>query len=388
MNYIEFKSQNGRIHCTGYEENVKTQEMFRLEDEAAKELFSLLNNSKYEYKTEYRDNVKMIRFYNVDKEILFCSNRNNRISTKVTRKNKIKDLKGPISVGLAFAIFLTGAIHLHKKKNEGSYSSELPDEKEVTDEYMSTSSVEIEDDSKKFDIEIPTEEFVSVEPDYQEKEDKVLIPESYFDYYYEDRSQTDKAIKTKNLYYDVIDKYSKTYGLPTNLMLAVATQERGVHSDKIDSDGGFGLFQIQMRGSWNWYGKTVSAINFETGEREYLTIGLREDGSLDENMVGDLEYNTRAACMIMSSNIEYCKGDIICALQCNNSGTKPLKLKSSYGDDWVNHRSGLAGDPEYLEHVLSYVPANDNIFVYKDANFNEHCIGVYNATGYTNVISR
>jgi len=161
-------------------------------------------------------------------------------------------------------------------------------------------------------------------------------------------------------------------------MVAVGTQENGVHEKAVSKGGGLGLFQIQVENGWNWVGKELTAYNYELGKYETVTVCQRQDGKIDVNMLSDLEYNTKIACMIMGSNVKMCNNDMIAALQCNNSGTKVLSLKKEYGDEWIEHRESLPGDPMYLEHVLSYIKEDDGLLEYKTVDGDIHVLGINN----------
>ena len=91
----------------------------------------------------------------------------------------------------------------------------------------------------------------------------------FIDYY--DRSVNDKAQKTRELYGNIIEKYANMYGLDPSLVLALATQERGVHSSVMDRGGATGLMQIQNS---IWVGKSVTAYNFEKGCKETCNTKL------------------------------------------------------------------------------------------------------------------
>ena len=108
---------------------------------------------------------------------------------------------------------------------------------------------------------------------------------------------------------------------------------------------------------------------------EEITIG-GEFG--DKNMLLDLEYNIKVASMIMAYDLAYCDYDIIAALQTYNSGTKVSVLKDEYGNNWTEYRDSLAGDKEYIEHVLSFLPKEDRVLEYKDANGKEYSLQINN----------
>jgi len=363
MDYVEYKiTKNDELIC----KYVFEDRIIPLSKEESKKLYYLLKRNNIKPEPIASNEGSIIRCYGIRKYVdeVFMPNRQRK--RKVERKNLIK--KQVIQIGsgvLALTLFIT-SLGCYVKINKNKKIEELPiknitiqSNPEFQDNHILTynqAEIKIEEPTP---IEILNNEtFIEKYADYT------------FDFEFDDRSQDEKAINTKNLYHDTIKKYSDMYGVPVNLMIAIATQERGVHSQTVDKGGGFGLFQIQAEGSWNWLNKKVSAYNFETKQNETLTVCLDQNGKINKNMLGNLEYNTKIACMLMASNLKMCNNDIITALQTYNSGTQVLKLKEKYGEDWVNHRDNLPGDPLYIEHVLSYINTEDNFLEYKDKNNN------------------
>lgn len=355
MDYIDFQIIENEIVCT----TVYNGKKIKLSIEEAKLFFRILVKNNYNYRELLVNDIKTLRYYGVSQK-LFLQVRKNRpkIKKKVNRKNKY--------VGTTLA--LSGSLILLLTLN--SIGLFCNDKEVVSTNNKETFSV-MNDDKLSPNMEM---------------EENIIIPDSIFNFEYEDRSSSDKANLAKCLYTDVVTKYSNMYGLPSNLMLAVGTQERGTHSTEVSQGGGFGLFQIQVEGSWNWVGKSVSAYNFETQQMETIVVCQNEDGVIDVNMLADLDYNTKVACMIMASDLVYCDYDIIASLQTYNSGTNVINLKKEYGEDWINHRENLPGDTEYVEHVLSYLSQEDNLLQYKDMNEKEYTVAINNV--YANSLNK
>lgn len=179
---------------------------------------------------------------------------------------------------------------------------------------------------------------------------------------YDDRSNTEKASITKNYYGDLIEKYSKQYGLDSKIVTAIATQERGVHSTVKDSGGATGLMQIQ---NGAWVGNKLTAFNYNTNQAETIIV--------NEDMLSDINYNIKVGCMIFQNNMREMKNNMLAAIQCYNLGsTNMRKILNAYSKDtgrsidtilndvndngWLEYRDILGiGDPEYIENVLSWV---------------------------------
>lgn len=189
---------------------------------------------------------------------------------------------------------------------------------------------------------------------------------------YSDRSSTEKANTTRENYYEVIDSYCKTYGLDTDLIVALATQERGVHGTTMDEGGATGLMQIQNS---VWDNGSLTAYNFDTDSWEQITVDI---GSLS-----DLNYNVKVGCMIFQDCLRNNDYNIIAAIQSYNMGygttssliedycaetgkTREQVLANQNDTGWLNYRDAIPyGDPSYVENVLSYYGESGTISVHK-----------------------
>ena len=194
---------------------------------------------------------------------------------------------------------------------------------------------------------------------------------------YEDRRHNPKATLCKENYYELISKYATMYGIDPNLMLAIATQERGTHSEKIDVDGGLGLMQLQYSIWHTTNGAVLSAYNYETNETDVFECPLQD--------MEKLENNVRYGCMIFQNCMRYMNNNPIAAIQCYNFGSSNMKkvfnsyyistgitMEEALADeknlDWLDYRiDAQVGDPNYVENVLSYLGPECNITM-KDSN--------------------
>lgn len=182
---------------------------------------------------------------------------------------------------------------------------------------------------------------------------------------YNDRSSTEKAYMTQAYYGSLIDKTAKIYGLDPGLITAIATQERGIHSDQKDAGGATGLMQIQ---NGVWENETITAFNFELNKTESKLI-KKED-------LGDVYENIRLGCMIFQNCMGYMKYNTIAAIQCYNMGYgNMMKILSAYATDnnktidevlldatdlgWLQYRHLIKqGDQKYVENILSWMGEN------------------------------
>ena len=238
-------------------------------------------------------------------------------------------------------------------------------------------NIEIEDDINK-EFTVTTPPIVDIKEEIKETTpttpiEKVEVEEpkiNPFALETEDLTGSEKYQNAKEKYFDLIEKYATEYGLDPMVMLALATQERGVHSETVDSGGGLGLFQIQIEGGWNWDNEDISAFNFETNEEETVTI-TKEKAST-------LEYNIKYGCMLFQNALREQKYNVPRAIQCYNYGSSYMSTvidaccadtgysRSDISDPtnliWTNYRSVIKnGDDRYLENVLRYLPNDTQI---------------------------
>ena len=185
-----------------------------------------------------------------------------------------------------------------------------------------------------------------------------------------DNSNTDEVLYVEEQYGDIIKELSETYGISSNLITAMITQEsHGLHDN---------VMQISFDAHKN---EVKTLYNFATGKEEkfvitdnpsaYVSLGYQtytlEDLKLPYN-------NIKCGVSILASYYQtYCKKNIMASLVCYNQG--PAKMKKfveqasvitlSRTDEILNSPSDLSyldymhksniGDPYYIEHVMQYV---------------------------------
>jgi len=263
---------------------------------------------------------------------------------KVTRKNKFSGKK-MVAIGLAVVIMGTVASNYFKDKPVSA--SNTIDSFSITEETKNT-------DDDKINL-------VFKDPDEEKESDSIFVD-------YGDRSSTEKAYITKSSYGDLIEKYAKQYGLDPTLVLGIAIQERGMHSEKKDIGGATGLMQIQNS---VWENEYITAYNYETGKTDKIYV-------TKEN-IKDINNNIKFGCMYLQNCMEYMDYNVIAAVQCYNMGygnvMKVLKayskatnqsvkeiLSNPKDTGWLEYRKIIdVGDREYIEHVFSWMGPNINI---------------------------
>lgn len=279
-------------------------------------------------------------------------------TTKTNKKN-IKDtiLKGT-AIAVSLVLIINGANYFISNKNKDVETINEPSNSYSS--YVDEEQIIIEKTEEKQDNEVLENTDVITQ---DEKEKQEQSNEKQYDLGIATALESEAYINTREKYYPIIEKYSLMYGLDPALMCALFSQESGgVHHPYIDESGAEGLGQIQFN---VWKDKTISAYNYNTGEEDSVTITF-------ENLK-DVEYNIQASCMIAQNYMTLAHDNPFVFLTNYNMGPGSTKsIITTYAnkenkevseiynnsDDidlgWLNYRSGYAGDPEYIEHVLRY----------------------------------
>lgn len=343
---------------------------YDVDDDALTELVRMSN--------EYRQKLERIRAkahqerryqtetidYTCDKE--YIKGKNKTVTRKKNNKKTVIATFAALTLSTVMLLSVTSKAETKVTNNEDinpqvSYSQNIEIEDDINKEFTVTTPpiVDIKEEAKETTPPAPVEK-IGVE------ESKI----NPFTLETEDLTESEKYQNAKEKYFDLIEKYATEYGLDPMVMLALATQERGVHSETVDSGGGLGLFQIQIEGGWNWNNENVSAFNFRTNEEETVTI-TKEKAST-------LEYNIKYGCMLFQNALREQNYNVPRAIQCYNYGSTYMDQviseccrdtgysRSDISDPtnliWTNYRSVIKnGDDRYLENVLRYLPNDTQI---------------------------
>lgn len=308
----------------------------------------------------------MQRIKNSIKKLEEKENLKKNPNKRVTRKNKHTNKK-IIATGLALLVIASSFSVASLTKDEN---------KDVTSSYEivfnendapNTTTIKIVDEDNESDNEATKEDNTQ---DNQEENDEKYSSIVSIDY--NDRSNTDKANYTRTNYDELINKYSKMYGLDPKLITAIATQERGVHSSTMDKGGATGLMQIQNS---VWIGHKITAYNFDMKKNETIVV--------DEENISNVSTNIKIGCMIFQNTLKSMRYNILAGIQCYNMGYGNMKkilleyssetgkgvneiLDDELDSGWLNNRDLIrVGDQKYIEHVLSWIGEDVNINIQK-----------------------
>lgn len=310
---------------------------------------------------EYKDVFKLNEMKQIKSIISKHYNHQNQKKVKkkkVVRKNKHTGSK-IIAATLVLSLIATGTVMAQGKMQTNSISASAYSTPEQTTNLEQTTTLE------QMTIEEPeTKEVKIVETTTNNIEQETDI----ISLNYNDRSNTQKARITASYYGEKIEKYAEMYGLDAELMVAIATQERGIHGEKMDAGGATGLMQIQNS---VWRNQTLTAYNYQT--KKYETI------KVSENELSNIDYNIKVGCMIFQNALRYMDYNIVAAVQCYNMGYGNMKtilnaysnktgksikqiLSNKTDTEWLKYRSLInQGDRKYVEHVFSWMLQDDEI---------------------------
>ncbi len=343
-----------------------------------KELYNDLVSYQIPCKRIRKEEKVVIKFFDVNNSLEAIIKENSERRKLLGKKvNKNQIINGVLVASMSSLLFISTFIHKENNKQKTVLDTQNKDFSIITeyegedDDFDVVETIEtyaatpVVAPMSTMNIPITKEDIVKEEQEEETPTQVVDGTTSTLELEYEDRSNSTTAAITKGLYADLITKYANMYGLPSDLMIALATQEGQVHQEEVSPGGAIGLMQLQVEGSWNWTGKTISVFNYDTNQTETITIGMDENGEINQDLLKDLEKNIWYGCAIAAYDLAYCNGDLALALQTYNSGPSAKNLKDTYGDDWLNYRSSLPGDPLYLEHVLSYVSKENSNLYYK-----------------------
>lgn len=360
MKTIEiYIKDNGEIICYLKKGELTKRVLYRIILNELKEL-SLGNNA-----IKITDSI--MKFKNNNTEVKIINYKNNRdisldtIIEKIykdkirqrreyLKKQKVKRVKTiTYTVVLSLSVLTSALINLNQAKGTENINQQEP---AIVETYNANN------------YEISKEEYNDVN-DVVENEINYNENKQIIDLEFEDRTDSEKYRITKAYYENFIAQIANEYGVDPGVMLAIATQESGVHN--VEQRGpAIGLMQIE-RAVWN--NQSITAYNYAKNSYETLNI--------NEQKLKDLEFNVRVACMHFQKCLKDSNYNLSAAIQMYNYGYGNVEktFKLYYGDniemkslldntnnEWLAYRDYISvGDNRYLEHILSYVENIDDI---------------------------
>lgn len=378
MNRIMIYKKGGYLFANFYDEY--EDKYHELKNKDVLKLLSLIKDSNKDI-THVFYSGNNVNFTLQDVKISICDmeklKKDKRFSFifKMLKKKRYKITRNTIKIvsviGLGVAIFSTGIVTINAI-NKIDFNDKLSTT--VTTNYKDDDVLiskqqgilEEQNDSLKNKVvqssESKTEVSLSTESSETQKSEDYLIHSAIKEELnVGSLSESEKLKYVEENYSEIINKYSDMYGLDANLITAIATQERGKHSNRVDDGGAIGLMQIQVN---VWNGEDITVYNYETGKEEKIHITL--------DKLKDVNFNIKVGCAIFQNYLKQMNGNLVAAIQSYNMGpTSVREIMTTYANErgktyydvlnndedigWLDYRnSSYAGDPNYVENVSRY----------------------------------
>ena len=135
---------------------------------------------------------------------------------------------------------------------------------------------------------------------------------------YESRAYTDRNLLVRNNEETMaaIKKYANKYMIDENLVMAIASQERGTHSQTMDDGGGLGIMQVQV--AVHPDGSAFSTVINDNGNIK------KSQFVYHHNEYITLDGNIEAGCALLQYYLNYFNGNMAMAVYAYNSGQGPV----------------------------------------------------------------
>lgn len=302
-------------------------------------------------------------------------------------KNKLK-VNRQKSANIALSIVLTASlvvggysIYDYVTKNSNNNQTSEDENNDLSENLKELIQKLIE----KSEINDNLEEVTQIKKAPIKEENIEIDANEYIDAYYYDENPGDKeALIQCDKYDDLFLKYERRYGIDAELLKAISAQES---SGKQENTNGraFGLAGIENTRA----GDIIYAYNFETGQKETITVDF-------ERAKTDIDYNVaiRAANLneffdvVYNSNLIPKEEILFYTLQRDNMGAKTMQDILKTGEYWIDARKKVPkGDPNYYENVLSRLK-NDTVITLRKRDGSYFCTTVTNTYTKSNTPTR
>lgn len=229
-----------------------------------------------------------------------------------------------------------------------------------------------EDDVEVLDttpaLDVPTEDTEKTEDSVEQQE---AVTSTYTDkaelnLEYESRAYTDRNLLVRNNEETMaaIKKYANKYMIDENLVMAIASQERGTHSQTMDDGGGLGIMQVQV--AVHPDGSTFSTVINDNGNIK------KSQFVYHHNEYITLDGNIEAGCALLQYYLNYFNGNMAMAVYAYNSGQGPVNnaIVAYASETGLSYESIMANKSDldwmkyldreyYLPAVLSWLDTDN-----------------------------
>lgn len=223
-----------------------------------------------------------------------------------------------------------------------------------------------EDDVEVLDttptLDVPTEDSV----EQQDAVTSTYTDKAELNLEYESRAYTDRNLLVRNNEEAMaaIKKYANKYMIDENLVMAIASQERGTHSQTMDDGGGLGIMQVQ--------------VAVHPDDSAFSTV-INDNGNIKKsqfvyhyNEYITLDGNIEAGCALLQYYLNYFNGNMAMAVYAYNSGQGPVNnaIVAYASETGLSYESIMANKSDldwtkyldreyYLPAVLSWLDTDN-----------------------------
>ena len=223
-----------------------------------------------------------------------------------------------------------------------------------------------EDDVEVLDttptLDVPTEDSEK----QQEAVTSTYTDKAELNLEYESRAYTDRNLLVRNNEETMaaIKKYANKYMIDENLVMAIASQERGTHSQTMDDGGGLGIMQVQV--AVHPDGSAFSTVINDNGNIK------KSQFVYHHNEYITLDGNIEAGCALLQYYLNYFDGNMAMAVYAYNSGQGPVNnaIVAYASETGLSYESIMANKSDldwtkyldreyYLPAVLSWLDTDN-----------------------------
>lgn len=279
-------------------------------------------------------------------------------------------LKGTI-IGLSLVAILAAISHYtsdnKKEENIDSYNIQSYDES-----YETSNNEFIEEDNTEILLKEEQNEIKEVQEKYsdseEEKDNNITKENNEIDNFIDEfkigsEYNSEKAKTTRNLYYNIFEKYCMMYDLNPDILCAIGTQEEGIHDPEAETGGSLGLMQPLLS---VWDNKNITVHNDSNNRDETIHI--------TKEKLRDVDFNIKVGCAIFRLYLDEFKGNYPLAIVAYNMGDGKVReiigrcaqdmnltekeiIENPKFYDWTKYiYSSDAGDSIYLMNTGRYMP--------------------------------
>ncbi len=294
-----------------------------------------------------------------------------------TKAKHVGALVVAFSIALGVASFKSNKVHAENNDMKVISTKVLDDMHDLSGSYTMNNNPNFnihdyenimipEDDVEVLDttptLDVPTEDSV----EQQEAVTSTYTDKAELNLEYESRAYTDRNLLVRNNEEAMaaIKKYANKYMIDENLVMAIASQERGTHSQTMDDGGGLGIMQVQV--AVHPDGSAFSTVINDNGniKKSQFVYHYNEYITLDGNI--------EAGCALLQYYLNYFNGNMAMAVYAYNSGQGPVNnaIVAYASETGLSYESIMANKSDldwtkyldreyYLPAVLSWLDTDN-----------------------------